>query len=86
MNQKQLAWVKKYKNGSIEEWKKVLFLDETHFFVQGQHSQYVRITEGEKLLPVHFNQAVKHPPKQMFWGCFCFSGVETLIPIEEMMN
>ena len=70
----------------MEEGKKVLFSDETHFFVQGRHSKYVRISEGEKLSPMHFNQAVKHPEKKMFWGCFSFSGVGTLSPIEGMMN
>lgn len=70
MRQKRLAWARKYKNWSVEDWKKVLFSDETHFFVQGRHSKYVRVSEGERLSPLHFNQTVKHPPKKNVLGLF----------------
>jgi len=29
---------KKHKYWTVEDWKKVLFLDENHFFVQGKNS------------------------------------------------
>ena len=39
MKRKRLAWAKKYKTWSLEEWKKVLFSDETHFFCAGTTQQ-----------------------------------------------
>ena len=54
-----------YKNSRIENWKKVLFLDETHCFEQRWHSKYVRISEGEKLSLMHFHQTVKQPQKNV---------------------
>ena len=48
IKQKSLVAAKKYNNWSIEDWTKVLFSYETHFFVQVWHSKYVSISEGEK--------------------------------------
>jgi len=45
----RLVWAKEYKNWTLADWKKVMFSDETHFFVGGKHSR--------------FEQA-KHPPKK----------------------
>ena len=86
MKKKRLHWAKAHKNWTIEDWKKVLFTNESHFFVQGKHSQFVRIIKGERLSLAHFNEAVKQPPKKMFWGSFSYSGVGSLAPIEDMMN
>ena len=66
--------------------EKSFISDECHFFAKGLHSQYVRISNGENLSPCYFNQAVKHPAKKMFWGCFSFSGVGSLVPVDGMMN
>ena len=38
MKKKRLHWANTHKNWTIEDWKKVLFTDESHFFVQGKHS------------------------------------------------
>ena len=63
-----------------------VFLNKTHFFVQGKHSQFARISKGEHLSLAHFNVVVKYPPKKMLWGSFSFSGVGSLMPIEGMMS
>jgi len=46
--------------------EKVMFSDESHFFVQDKHSRFVRIRNGEQLSLVHLNELVKHPQKKMF--------------------
>ena len=86
MKRKRLAWAKKYKNWTLDDWKKVLFSDETHFVVGGKHVQYVRRSVGESVKPCHINQQVKHPAKKMFWGCFSFKGVGSLFPVQGMMK
>ena len=35
MKQKRFNWAKKHKDWSEDDWSRVLFLDESHFFVQG---------------------------------------------------
>ena len=40
---------KKYREWTTAEWKKVLFLDESHFMEQRQQSRFVKRSKGEKL-------------------------------------
>ena len=69
----------------MDERRKVMFSDESHFAVQGHRSQYVRQSVGESLNNFYMQQAPKHPPKKIFWGCFTYS-TGRLSPIEGMMN
>ena len=75
MKKKRFIWAKKYKDWTREQWRQVLFSDESHFLVQGVRSHHVRISKGEPLKESHIDQAVKHPPKenilelfQLLWG------------------
>ncbi|KAK9885164.1 hypothetical protein WA026_010674 [Henosepilachna vigintioctopunctata] len=86
MMKKRLAWVKKYRPWTVDDWKKVVFSDETHFFVQGYKSSVVRRSDGETLRPDHIQQTVKYPSKQMFWGFFTTNGTGRLAPVTGMMN
>ena len=86
MKHKRLAWAQTYKEWTEEDWRKVLFSDESHFLVQGQRSQYVRRSKNEEITEEHMNQSVKNPEKQMFWGSFSYNGVGSLYPIEGIMN
>ena len=76
----------KYKNWTKEDWRHVIFSDETHMFVQDQRSQHVRRSQNEKIRNAHIDQCVKHPQKKMFWGCFSFYGIGSLHPVEGMMR
>jgi len=86
MKKKRYNWAKKHKDWSENDWGRVLFSDESHFFVQGFNPKFVRCSPKEKLKEDHFVQTVKHPEKKMFWGCFSINGPGTLIPVEGMMN
>ena len=86
MKSKRLSWVKKRKTWTAKDWKKVLFSDESHFYVRGEHSRFVRRSIEEPLNHHHVNQTVKHPQKKMFWGCFSYADVGFLFSVESMMN
>ena len=86
MKTKCYKWGPKYKNWTKEDWRRVIFSDETHMFVQGQRSQHVRRSQNEKIRNAHIDQRVKHPQKKMFWGCFSFYGIGSLHPVEGMMR
>lgn len=86
MKEKRLKWAKKYKSWTADDWKKVIFSDETHLFVQGYKGNVVRRGDSEPLTPEHFQQTVKHPLKQMFWGFFTTNGTGSLVPVQGMMN
>ena len=86
MKTKRHKWGLKYKNWTKEDWRRVIFSDETHMFVQGHRSQHVRRSQNEKIRNSHIDQRVKHPQKKMFWGCFSFYGIGSLHPVEGMMR
>jgi len=77
---------KNSKEWRAEDWKKVLFSDESQFFVQGLQCRHVRRSDGEKITKGHIIQNVKHLQKKIFWGCFSFQGGGLLYPVTEMMN
>src|SRR5215469_15753539 len=77
MKTKRLHWAHRYAQWTADDWKKVIFSDESHFEVHGYRSQVVRRSKGEPLRSGHIQQAPKHPlnqqapkhpPKKMFWG------------------
>ena len=86
MKEKRLAWAKKYQKWTKEDWRKVMFSDESQFYVQGQRSQHVRRSAGEELTDDRIHQSMKHPEKKMFWGCFSYTGVGSLRPVDGMMR
>ena len=77
---------KKYQSWSVTDWRKVLFSNESHFLVQGQHSQHVRRSIREPISECHIDQTVKHPQKKMLCGSFTYYGVGPLLPIKRIMN
>ena len=86
MKKKRLLWAKEHVKWDVDNWKKVLFSDETHFVVHGFNSAFVRRSPGEPISPAHINQTTKHPPKKMFWGSFTANGLGGLITVDGMMN
>lgn len=86
MKKKRLQWAKTYNKFSVEQWKNVLFSDETHFLVQGHKVNFVRRSVNEPETSAHILQQPKYPPKKMFWGCMSYNGPGPLVPVEGMMN
>jgi len=54
-----LEWAKNI-YWTVDNWKKVVLFDESHFRIHGKHSRFVRIRNHEQLDPAHFNEIVKH--------------------------
>ncbi|KAJ4441738.1 hypothetical protein ANN_11596 [Periplaneta americana] len=85
MCKKRLMWAKLHQHWTVNDWKNVLFSDESHFEVHGHRVSYVR-KGSEKVTAAYLQQAPKYPPKVMFWGCITHEGPGALIPIKGMMN
>ena len=79
MRKKRNSSAKKYKEWRAEDRKKVLFSDESHFLVQGQHCRHVRRSDGEKITKGHIIQKAKHPQKENVLGLFQLLGCWTTL-------
>ena len=85
---KRLQWAKQHKNWSVEDFKKVLWTDESKFEIFGnKRRSYVRRFAHEKSMPNCISPTVKHGGGSiMVWGAFSFNGVSRLHRIDEILD
>lgn len=82
---KRYEWACKYRSWTSEDWKKVIFSDETTIEVQLAQPRLVR-KGSEPLSPLHMSQRIKMPQKVMIWGCMSHYGFGRLHVVEGTMN
>jgi len=70
----------------FDNWKRVIFTDETYIEISQRSSHFVRRSNGESITAAHMIQLIKHPLKVMFWGCFSWEGPGRLYVCEGSMN
>ncbi|GFX12869.1 transposable element Tcb1 transposase [Trichonephila clavipes] len=76
---RRLTWARKHLLWTIKDWEKVIFSDESQFFISGNHSSvYVRGRTHEEFSPQCLKPTVKYPTKVMVWGCMSSHGVGRL--------
>ena len=76
---KRLAFAKKYRNWTIDDWKNVLWSDESKINLHGSDGRrFTWRKPGERLLKKHVKQTIKHDRSVMVWGCFGWNGVGNL--------
>lgn len=85
---KRLAWAKNHKNWTEDQWKQVLFSDESKFEIFGSNRrQYVRRKVGERMISACIQPTVKHGGGSiMVWGCFGGNAVGDLVKIDGIMD
>lgn len=85
---KRSAFAKKYQNWTVDQWKSVLWTDESKFEIFGTHRrQYVRRKVGERFNPTCILPTVKHGGGSvMVWGSFSYDGVGELVKIDGIMK
>lgn len=87
MKRARLEWAKMYRNWTPDDWRSVLFSDESRFNLHGHDGMNrVRRRKGEKYLPECLLRTVKHPTSIMVWGCISGYGIGELTLCEGMMN
>lgn len=71
MKKKRLGFCKKYKDWTSEQWKKVMFSDESTFrLVRGGSKTVRRPSTVSRYDPKYTVKTVKHPDSVMVWGAF----------------
>ena len=61
MKKTRLQWAKKYRSWTKEDWRRVIFSDETHFEVHGVRSTVVKRSKGETFGMVTCNRPQNTP-------------------------
>ncbi|KAL7849234.1 hypothetical protein SRHO_G00208570 [Serrasalmus rhombeus] len=85
---KRLRWAKEHRHWTEEDWKKVLWTDESKFEVFGsQRRTFVRRRTNEKMLKECLTPSVKHGGGNvMVWGCFGAGKVGDLYRVKGILN
>ena len=85
---KRLAWAKKHRNWTSEEWKSVLWTDESKFEIFGSNRRvFVRRREGERMRSTCVVPTIKHGGGSvMVWGCFAGERVGDLYHVHGILN
>ncbi len=89
MKLQRLEFPRQYRNWRAEEWKKVMFPDESHFKLRlGYRSWRCRRSMGLDKYEERFTmKTMKHSSKVMVWGCFSckgYGGLQFLNQVNKM--
>ena len=89
MANQRLSFCQRYLHWTAEDWRKVMFSDESTFLQYASYKPFVRRPSGSSPFDTRYIQAtVKHPPSVMVWGCFSSQGRGGLyfLPTGQTMN
>ena len=86
--QNRLRWCQDKVHWTIDQWKLVIWSDESRFTVRGNDGNFrVVCKEGERLLDKHIIETNKFGKGSiMFWGCFWFGGLGPLVTMTGKIN
>ena len=89
MKEKRMTFCHQYGHWTVDDWKKVMFSDESHFELNTFRRGLCWRPVGPNRFDVRFTRkTVKHPAKVMAWACFSWEGRGALDFLDkgEMMN
>jgi hypothetical protein len=84
----RLAWARKHSTWTIEDWKKVIWSDETKFMlVQSNGREFVWVKEQERFGGKDVIETKKFGGgKVMMWGCMTWEGVGFACKIDSTLD
>ena len=83
---KRYQWAKDHQSWTIDDWKRVMWSDETIIQVIDDCPRTVRLVDGHPLTPDHYLKTVKHPTQIMIWSCFSYAGTGRAHVVEQTLN
>ena len=78
---KRLQFARRYRHWTVDQWKKIVWSDESPFVLRCQRRSYVWRRRNEQLSPRFLQGTLKHQKKIMVWGCF-FLGMGLELSVE----
>lgn len=82
----RLRWANRYRNWNVENWRRVVFTDETCIDVTVARSQFVRRLRGAPIRSSHVSLHRPFLQRVMFWGCISHRGRGPLVAVDGTMN
>ena len=83
---KRLAFAKEHADWDLEQWKRVIWSDESPFMLQNNSSQFVWRTNDKKTSSRLMQGTLKHQKSINVWGCFSWNGVGDLHRVKGIMT
>jgi len=84
--QKRLAWCNEHKNWTVDDWKRVLWCDESPFTFVYHGRVFVRRPKGQAYNTKYIKPTIKNGGgKIQVWGCFSANGVGDLHRVQGIM-
>lgn len=73
----RFAWARAHRSWTVEDWKRVIFSDETKINIWNSDGiQFYWTRPGDPQQPFHLQPTVKHGGGSlMFWGCMTWQGL-----------
>jgi transposase len=83
---KRLKWAREHLTWDFDQWKQVLWSDESPFHLRSKGRKRVWRAKGERISPEVTKATLKHDRKINVWGCFTATGVGELHLIDGIMD
>ncbi len=82
----RLGWATTHTQWTLDDWKSVLFTDESKVSIGNDGALYVWRRKGEKFLPECCDRTVQYAASVMVWGSMCWHGVGSLVKLEGCLD
>lgn len=82
----RLLWAREHKDWTIDQWKEVIWSDESKYCIRNHASRKVYRPDGKRYHHKYTQKTVKHDKSVMVWGCFSHAGIGRLHRINGIMN
>ena len=82
----RLGWAVTHRGWTLDDWKSVLFSDESKVSIGNDGALYFWWRRGEEFLPECCDCTVQHAASVMVWGSMCWHGIGSLVKLEGRLD
>ena len=82
----RLGWATTHTQWTLDDWKSVLFTDESKVSIGNDGALYVWRRKGEEFLPECCDRTVQHAASVMVLGSMCWHGLGSLVKLEGRLD
>ena len=83
---KRLKFAKRYRHWTVDQWKKVVWSDESPYVLRCPNRSHVWRLRKQQFAPRCLQGTLKHQKKIMVWGCFSWKGVGAFHQIKGILT